>query len=100
MKFKHNWELSSTNDLQEIFEDGNKELSDIIVDIALSNVKTKIKTIPVITISTKDTDLIYDVIIGREDLIETLEVNLETMINYEDYNRCTKIQKALVYLKK
>ena len=32
MKFKHNWELSSTNDLQEIFEDGNKELSDIIVD--------------------------------------------------------------------
>ena len=100
MKFKHNWELSSTDELQEIFDGGNKKLSDIIVDIALANVKTKRKTIPVITISTKDNDLIYDIIIDREDLITTLEVNLETMEDYEDYNRCAKIQKALVYLKK
>jgi hypothetical protein len=65
-----------------------KELSDIIVDVALENVKTKRKVIPVITIYTQDTDMTYDIVIEREDMTETLEVNLDTMEDYEDYERC------------
>jgi len=100
MKFKHKWELASTDELEEIFSGGKKELSDIIVDVALENIKTKRKTIPVISIYTQDTDMIYDIVIAREDMTETLEVNLDTMVDYEDYERCAQIQKALDYLKK
>ena len=37
-------------------------------------------------------------IIGREDLAETLEVNLENMEDLEDYKRCQKITDAIYYL--
>ena len=100
MKFKHNWEIKTTQELDEIFNGGKKELSDIIVDVALENIKSKRKVIPVITIYTQDTDMTYDIVIEREDMTETLEVNLDTMEDYEDYERCFKIQEALVYLKK
>lgn len=100
MKFKHNWEIKTTQELDEMFNGGKKELSDIIVDVALENIKSKRKVIPVITIYTQDTDMTYDIVIEREDMTETLEVNLDTMEDYEDYERCAKIQEALVYLKK
>ena len=79
--------------------EGNKELSNLIVDSALLNLKTRKKEIPVVSISTKDNSLIYDIVISRPDLIETLEQNLETMEEYEDYERCQKIVNALKYLK-
>lgn len=99
MKFKHNWEFDTTEELNSIFSDGKKELNDLIVDIALKNLKTKRKEIPVVSIYTKDEDMTYDILIDRLDMVETLEQNLDTMEEYEDYERCSKIIKALDYLK-
>ncbi len=99
MKFKHNWEFDTTEELNSIFSDGKKELNDLIVDIALKNLKTKRKEIPVVSIYTKDEDMTYDIMIDRLDMVETLEQNLDTMEEYEDYERCSKIIKALDYLK-
>jgi len=98
MKFKHNWEFDTTEELNDIFSGGMKELNDLIVDEALKNLKTKRKQIPIVSIYTKDEDLIYDIIIDRPDMVETLEQNLETMEEYEDYERCSKIIKAIDYL--
>ena len=99
MKFEHNWEFDTTEELNDIFSSGMKELNDLIVDEALKNLKTKIKQIPVVSIYTKDEDLIYDILIDRPDIVETLEQNLDTMEDYEDYERCQKIVKALDYLR-
>ena len=99
MKFKHNWEFDTTEELNNIFSDGKKELNDLIVDIALKNLKTKRKEIPVVSIYTKDEDMTYDILIDRPDMIETLEQNLTAMEEYEDYERCQKIVSALDYLK-
>jgi len=99
MKFKHNWEFDTTEELNDIFNGGMKELNDLIVDEALKNLKTKTKQIPVVSIYTKDEDLIYDILIDRPDIVETLEQNLDTMEDYEDYELCQKIVKALDYLK-
>jgi len=99
MKFKHNWEFENDEAVEDLFTEGNKELSNLIVDSALLNLKTRKKQIPVVSISTKDNSLIYDIVISRPDLIETLEQNLETMEEYEDYERCQKIVNALKYLK-
>ena len=99
MKFEHNWEFDTTEQLNNIFKDGMKELNDLIVDIALDNLKTKPKQIPVVSIYTKDEDMTYDIMIDRPDIVETLEQNLTTMEEYEDYERCSKIVKAIDYLK-
>ena len=100
MRFKHKLEFDTTEELNASFTDGNKTISDIIVDVALKNLKTKRKNIPVVQFTTKDDDLIYDVMIERPDMVETLEQNLEVMEEYEDYERCQKITDALHYLKK
>ena len=99
MKFEHKWEFDTTEEMNSIFKDGMKKLNDLIVDIALDNLKTKRKQIPVVSIYTKDEDTIYDIMIDRPDMVETLEQNLTTMEEYEDYERCQKIVKALDYLK-
>ena len=100
MKFKHTLEFNTTEELNEAFAGGNKFISEVIVDTALKNIKTKRKIIPVIQFTTKDDDMIYDVMIERPDMVETLEQNLEVMEEYEDYERCQKITDALHYLKK
>jgi hypothetical protein len=99
MKFKHNWQFDTTEELEEIFGGESKELHDLIVDIALGNLKTKRKQIPVVSIYTKDEDITYDIMIDRVDMVETLEQNLQSMEDFEDYERCQKIVNALDYLK-
>ena len=99
MKFEHTMVFETTNDLEEIFTYGNQKLSTLIVDVALKNLKTSINEIPVVSIGTKDDDVLYDIMIERPDMIETLEQNLEPMERYEDYERCAKIISAIDYLK-
>ena len=99
MEFKHKWEFDSEDEVESIFTDGKKELNDLIVDVALDNLHTKIENIPVVSIHTKDTDTLYDIMIERPDMVETLEQNLISMEEYEDYERCSKIIKAIDYLK-
>jgi hypothetical protein len=98
MEFEHNWEFETTEEIENIFTDGFKDLNDLIVDIALDNLKTSIKEIPVVSILAKDEDTIYDIIIDRVDMPETLKQNLQSMEKYEDYERCQKIVNALDYL--
>jgi|TARA_B100001094_G_scaffold278212_1_gene287504 hypothetical protein len=99
MEFKHKWEFDSEDEIENIFSYGKKELNDLIVDTALDNLHTEIENIPVVSIFTKDTDTLYDIMIERPDMVETLEQNLTTMEEYEDYERCSKIIKAIDYLK-
>ena len=98
MKFKHYLEFNSSEEMNTMFEDDNKPLSDLIVDVTLENLDTTIESIPVVSIATIEDDLIYDVIIDRTDMVETLEQNLILMEDFEDYGRCQKITDALFYL--
>ena len=98
LEFKHHLEFKSSEEMNIMFEDDNKPLSDLIVDVALENLDTTIESIPVVSIATIEDDLIYDVIIDRIDMVETLEQNLILMEDYEDYGRCQKITDALFYL--
>jgi|TARA_B100000780_G_scaffold279068_1_gene255348 hypothetical protein len=98
LNFKHHLEFKSSEEMNTMFADDNQSLSNLIVDIALENLDTTIETIPVVSIVTLEDDLIYDVVIDRNDMIETLEQNLELMEDFEDYGRCQKITDALFYL--
>ena len=96
--FDHKLEFETSEEMEEMFQSDSPFLPNLIVDTALKNLDTITPEIPVIRIYTKDEDLTYDVIIGREDLAETLEVNLENMEDLEDYERCQKITDAIYYL--
>tara|TARA_B110000977_G_scaffold12345_1_gene15770 strand:- start:99 stop:449 length:351 start_codon:yes stop_codon:yes gene_type:complete len=98
LEFKHHLEFTSSEEMNIMFADDNKPLSDLIVDIALENLDTTIESIPVVSIATIEDDLIYDIIIDRIDMVETLEQNLILMEDFEDYGRCQKITDALFYL--
>ena len=99
MKFKHTMEFETTEEINETFAGGNKLLSDIIVDTILEELESDIQEIPIVSLTTKDDELIYEITANRDDLLMTLEQNLETMEDYEDYERCQKIVSALEYLK-
>ena len=99
MKFKHNWKYNTTEEIVNIFNNGEKKLHDLIVDTALNNLKTKRKQIPVVSILAKDTNTIYDIMIDRVDMLDTLEQNLISMEEHEDYERCQQIVEAIYYLK-
>ena len=99
MKFEHNWVYDTMEEMNDAFRGGQKKLHDLIVDTALANLKTKRKQIPVVSILTKDDDTIYDIMIDRVDMLDTLEANLKSMEEYEDYERCQQIFEAISYLK-
>jgi len=98
MKFKHKMEFNTTEELNLAFELGNKELSDLIVDETLKNLKNKKKKFPIVSITTLDDDLIYEVMVERPDIVLTLTQNLEVMEEYEDYERCSKIVEGIKFL--
>ena len=99
MEFKHTMSFDTIRELKDTMKKGNKHLSNLIVDEAILNIENGEKEIPVVSIFSKEEDLNYDVVIDPEDLIDTLEQNIEIMEGYEDYERCQKIANALKYLK-
>jgi hypothetical protein len=99
MEFKHNWEFETEEEMTDMISGGVKKLHDLIVDEAIANLKTRTKSIPVVSIHTRDNGTIYDIMIERDEIIETLEQNLESMEYFEDYERCQQIVDAISYLK-
>jgi hypothetical protein len=99
MKFKHNWVYNTSEEVEEMLNGGDYELSCLVVDIALKNLKTKKKTIPIVSIYTQKEDMIFDFTLDREDIEETLNSNLKIMEDFEDYERCQKIINGIKYIK-
>ena len=99
MKEKNIIEFDTTEEITEYVSGGNYNLSVLIVDTILKNLKTKKREMLIISFIAKDADLIYDIIVNRKDFIETLTQNLPLMERYEDYERCQNIVNALKYLR-
>jgi hypothetical protein len=99
MKEKNIIEFDTTEEITEYVSGGNYNLSVLIVDTILKNLKNKKKEMLIVSFIAKDADLIYDIIVNRKDFIETLTQNLPLMEKYEDYERCQNIVNALKYLR-
>jgi hypothetical protein len=99
MKFKHHLVYDNAKEVESLFITGDHNLSRLIVDITLENLKTKKKTIPIVSIYTQDEDIVFDFSLDREDIEETLNQNLPIMEKFEDYERCQKIVDGLKFIK-
>lgn len=99
MKFKHQLVYDNSEEIQGMLEGGDYNLSCLVVDTALENLKTKKKVIPIVSIYAQEEDMIWDLTLDREDIEETLSKNLEIMEKFEDYERCQEIVKGIKFIK-
>lgn len=99
MKFKHNWKLETEKQMEILFKENNKNLHNLIVDEVLLHYRNRKKTIPIVSIYTRNSNMNYDICVDPQDIPETLTQNLKIMEKYEDYERCAKIQKILEVFK-
>lgn len=98
MKFKHQMVYDNSEDIGYMLEGGDYNLSCLVVDITLENLKTKKKVIPIVSIYAKEEDMVWDLTLDREDMEETLNKNLEIMEKFEDYERCQEIVNGIKFI--
>ena len=75
--------------------EGSLEFSRIIVEKCLSLVGKKFKEELIMELTVLETDTTYEIMVESQDLKETLEVNLDTLLDYEEYELCSKVQNAI-----
>jgi hypothetical protein len=98
MKFKHHLVYDNSQEIEYMLDGGDYELSRLVVDIALENIKTRKKVIPIVSIYSQDEDMFWDLTLDREDIEETLNKNLKIMEKYEDYERCQEIVNGIKFI--
>jgi hypothetical protein len=99
MKFKHHLVYDSSHQIEHMLDGGDYELSCLVVDIALKNITTRKKVIPVVSIYAQEEEMYSDLTFDREDIEETLDKNLKIMEKYEDYERCQEIVNGIKFIK-
>jgi hypothetical protein len=100
MKFKNQIVYRTTQELEKSLSNGDYNLSCLVVDISLKHLKSKKKSIPIVSIYAQEDDLYFDLTLDVEDIKDTLNQNLKIMESYEDYERCQKIVDGVKYLEK
>lgn len=98
MKFKHQLVYDNSEEIQYMLEGGDYNLSCLVVDTTLQNLKTKKKVIPIVSIYAQEDDMVWDLTLDREDMEETLSKNLEIMEKFEDYERCQEIVNGIKFI--
>jgi hypothetical protein len=81
-----------------MLDGGDYNLSCLVVDTTLENLKTKKKVIPIVSIYSQEEDMVWDLTLDREDMEETLSKNLEIMEKFEDYERCQEIVNGIKFI--
>jgi hypothetical protein len=98
MKFKHHLVYDNSQEIEYMLDGGDYELSRLVVDIALENIKTRKKVIPIVSIYSQEEEMFWDLTLDREDMEETLSKNLKIMEKYEDYERCQEIVNGIKFI--
>lgn len=98
MKFKHHLVYENVYQVEAMLDRKDYDLSCLVVDTTLENLKTKRKVIPLVSIYSREEEIIWDVTLDREDMEETLKLNLSIMEDNEDYERCQQIVNGIKFI--
>ena len=74
-------------------------ISEAIVNIVLSNLKTRKKEIPIFEVEVYEEDATYTLSVQRKEFLDILQKNLIHFENEEAYEGCQKIIEAINFLK-
>lgn len=91
--------VKNSEELTELMNEGSYEISKSLVNHILLNLNTKKKRVHVISIFCEEDQSNYDLTLERSNFLDTLERNLPTFEQAEDFEGCIEIQKAIKQLK-
>jgi len=92
--------VQSHEAFEEMLQDQDLKISKAIVEVALKNLKGKKRFIPIMEVHIEEEDTIYDITLDRQNMISTLQQNLEIHERNEDYEGCARIANAIKELNK
>ncbi len=92
--------VKSVEEFEEMLQEQDLKISKAIVEVALKNLKAKKRFIPVLEIHVEEDETIFDITLDRQNLLSTLQQNLEIHERNEDYEGCARIAKAIQELEK
>jgi hypothetical protein len=92
--------VKSVEEFEDMLQEQDLKISKAIVEVALKNLKAKKRFIPVLEIHVEEDETIFDITLDRQNLLSTLQQNLEIHERNEDYEGCARIAKAIQELKK
>ena len=91
--------VKSQEEFEQMLQEQDLKISKAIVDVALKNLKGKKRFIPILEVHIEEEGNIFDITLDRQNLVSTLQQNLEIHERNEDYEGCAKIAAAIKELK-
>ena len=92
--------VKSVEEFEDMLQEQDLKISKAIVEVALKNLKGDKRFIPVMEIHVEEDESIFDITLDRQNLLSTLQQNLEIHERNEDYEGCARIAKAIQELEK
>jgi hypothetical protein len=92
--------VADIEEFEDLIKSKHLRISQEIIKKILENLNTKKKYVNVLEVYVEDLDQTMDLTVERENYLETLELNLKIHELHEDYEGCSKIQKAIKKLSK
>lgn len=87
--------VETHEDFEAMMIEQDLEISRAIIEVALKNLHSKKRFIPILEIYVEEDETIYDITLDRLNILDTLEQNLEIHERNEDYEGCARIAKAI-----
>ena len=92
--------VKNVEEFEDMLQEQDLKISKAIVEVALKNLKGDKRFIPVLEVHVEEDESIFDITLDRQNMVSTLQQNLEIHERNEDYEGCARISKAIQELKK
>jgi DNA-directed RNA polymerase len=92
--------VKSVEEFEDMLQEQDLKISKAIIEVALKNLKGDKRFIPVLEVHVEEDESIFDITLDRQNMLSTLQQNLEIHERNEDYEGCARIAKAIQELKK
>jgi DNA-directed RNA polymerase len=92
--------VKSVEEFEDMLQEQDLKISKAIIEVALKNLKGDKRFIPVLEVHVEEDESIFDITLDRQNMVSTLQQNLEIHERNEDYEGCARISKAIQELKK
>ena len=92
--------VKNVEEFEDMLQEQDLKISKAIIEVALKNLKGEKRFIPVLEVHVEEDESIFDITLDRQNMVSTLQQNLEIHERNEDYEGCARISKAIQELKK
>ena len=92
--------VKTQEEFEDMLQEQDLKISKAIIEVALKNLKGDKRFIPVLEVHVEEDESIFDITLDRQNMLSTLQQNLEIHERNEDYEGCARIAKAIQELKK